>query len=588
MTQVEVELKARADKAEKEIQSLRKELEKVTQAQKDFADEAKGGFKDAEKATGGFLNGVKKIGKGIGQLGKLTGIVFLVTEAFNILKDIFQQNQTVVDAVEVATTALSLAFNDLFKFISSNVGTITGFFKELFENPTEKIKELGTAIKDGVIKRLEQGLEALGLFGKAMLKFFSGDLTGAAALGSQAFTELFDVVTGEDGGLETIKEGFTKAKDALVDYTVSTVNSAKEIVAANKSVAFTEAELERQQLKSNIQAERQRQIRDDDTKSIKDRIAANEELGKIQEKQIQREKELAQQLLNAALLNEKKLPNDEAAVAVLEARNRLLEIQERIEGQASEQLSNKIALERELNDLNETAIEGQNRRAIEAQKFNDELIEGDLARLLQQKQTLDAEVQLERDRLNAKIALYAEGTQARMDAEQELLDFEQEKQLEGVEIEKATQAAKLDVASQTFGNLAAIFGEASGVGKAAAIAQTTIDTYAAAQAAYKSMVGIPVVGPALGAVAAAAAVAGGIANVKKITAIGDPVEKPSVPTGRQAQAPAFNIVGSSPENQLAQVIGEQEQQPVKAYVVSNEVSNQQALDRNIQSTASLG
>ena len=585
MTQVEVELKARADKAEKEIQSLRKELEKVTQAQKDFADKAKSGFKDAEKATGGFLNGVKRIGKGIGQLGKLTGIVFLVTEAFNILKDIFSQNQTVVDAVEVATTALSLAFNDLFKFISSNVGAVVGFFKQLFTDPLNTIKELAASIKDQLVQRFQQLIKAAGLAGQALGAFFSGDFASGAALATMAAKEFTEFTTTT---FEKVKDAVGGAAQSLVDYTKTTVDSAKEIVAANKSVAFTEAELERQQLKSNIQAERQRQIRDDDTKSIQDRIAANEELGKIQEKQIQREKELAQQLLNAALLNEKKLPNDEAAVAVLEARNRLLEIQERIEGQASEQLSNKIALERELNDLNETAIEGQNRRAIEAQKFNDELIEGDLARLLQQKQTLDAEVQLERDRLNAKIALYAEGTQARMDAEQELLDFEQEKQQEGVEIEKATQAAKLDVASQTFGNLAAIFGEASGVGKAAAIAQTTIDTYAAAQAAYKSMAGIPVVGPALGAVAAAAAVAGGIANVKKITAIGDPVEKPSVPTGRQAQAPAFNIVGSSPENQLAQVIGEQEQQPVKAYVVSNEVSTQQALDRNIQSTASLG
>ena len=54
------------------------------------------------------------------------------------------------------------------------------------------------------------------------------------------------------------------------------------------------------------------------------------------------------------------------------------------------------------------------------------------------------------------------------------------------------------------------------------------------------------------------------------------------------QAPAFNVVGAAPENQLAQVLGEQEQKPIKAFVVSSEVSNQQALDRKIQSGASLG
>ena len=55
------------------------------------------------------------------------------------------------------------------------------------------------------------------------------------------------------------------------------------------------------------------------------------------------------------------------------------------------------------------------------------------------------------------------------------------------------------------------------VGKAAAISQTVMDTYAAAQASYKALAGIPVVGPGLGAAAAAAAVAGGLARVSAIS-----------------------------------------------------------------------
>ena len=46
--------------------------------------------------------------------------------------------------------------------------------------------------------------------------------------------------------------------------------------------------------------------------------------------------------------------------------------------------------------------------------------------------------------------------------------------------------------------------------------QVVIDTYAAANAAYKAMAGIPVVGPALGIAAAAAAIASGLANVQQI------------------------------------------------------------------------
>jgi hypothetical protein len=54
------------------------------------------------------------------------------------------------------------------------------------------------------------------------------------------------------------------------------------------------------------------------------------------------------------------------------------------------------------------------------------------------------------------------------------------------------------------------------VGKAAAIAQATIQMYTAATGAYASMSSIPYVGPALGAAAAAAAIAAGLANISSI------------------------------------------------------------------------
>lgn len=84
------------------------------------------------------------------------------------------------------------------------------------------------------------------------------------------------------------------------------------------------------------------------------------------------------------------------------------------------------------------------------------------------------------------------------------------------QIEDAVQQNKLQLVSSTFGNVAAVLGKESQLGKTAAIAQTTIDTYKAATSAYSAMSGIPIVGPALGAVAAAAAVVAGLANVRKI------------------------------------------------------------------------
>ena len=92
----------------------------------------------------------------------------------------------------------------------------------------------------------------------------------------------------------------------------------------------------------------------------------------------------------------------------------------------------------------------------------------------------------------------------------------------------------------------------------------------------------------MGAVAAAAAVAAGIANVKKITSIGPAVSGGGGSAPSAPQAPDFNVVGASDTNQLAQAIGQDKKEPVKAYVVSNDVTNAQALDRNIVEGASIG
>lgn len=59
-------------------------------------------------------------------------------------------------------------------------------------------------------------------------------------------------------------------------------------------------------------------------------------------------------------------------------------------------------------------------------------------------------------------------------------------------------------------------------------------------------------------------------------------------SGGAPAAPTFNVVGQGGANQIAQSIAGQEQQPLKAYVVSNDVTTSQSLDRNITSNASMG
>jgi hypothetical protein len=100
------------------------------------------------------------------------------------------------------------------------------------------------------------------------------------------------------------------------------------------------------------------------------------------------------------------------------------------------------------------------------------------------------------------------------------------------QIEQTKQDNKVKLASDAFGTLAGIFGAESKAGKAAAIAQTTIDTYQSAVSAFKALSGIPIVGPALGAIASAGAIASGLKAVKQITSTKSPeIKRPNYAGG---------------------------------------------------------
>lgn len=88
--------------------------------------------------------------------------------------------------------------------------------------------------------------------------------------------------------------------------------------------------------------------------------------------------------------------------------------------------------------------------------------------------------------------------------------------------DKAVAESKVQYAmigAQAMQSAAQIVGEETKVGKAMMVASAIMNTYASANQAYNAMAGIPYVGPALGAAAAAAAVVSGLANVKQILSV---------------------------------------------------------------------
>ena len=89
----------------------------------------------------------------------------------------------------------------------------------------------------------------------------------------------------------------------------------------------------------------------------------------------------------------------------------------------------------------------------------------------------------------------------------------------------------------------------------------------------------------------ASILAAGISGAKSITAGGSGgggASDSGGGGGSASQPPAFNVVGTSSTNQLAQTIAGQQQQPIKTYVVANDVSTAQSLERNIIQSATIG
>jgi hypothetical protein len=109
------------------------------------------------------------------------------------------------------------------------------------------------------------------------------------------------------------------------------------------------------------------------------------------------------------------------------------------------------------------------------------------------------------------------------------------------------QSIQLQQADAFFGQLAQLSKsenkKIAAIGKAAAIAQTTIKTYEAATSAYASLAGIPYVGPVLGAAAAAAAIAAGMANVRAIQS-----QSPGYRTGGEFMVGGGGVSDSVPVN----------------------------------------
>ena len=548
--------------------------------------------KSSTKSVGGLAKGFKGMGVAI----KAAGIGLLL-QAMGILKELFDNNQKTVDLFNTTFNTLQVAFSDFAKWVESNIGTFTGFFKDIFENPKERMLELGRALQEGVIARFEQLLEVFGYWGKALLAVVKGDFMGAMNAVKEAGKQSADVITGVDGSFEAVKETIKNTAKAVANYTKETIKQGQAMTETNKQAEIAEVLAQGLIEKYDRQAEKLRQVRDDETLTIEQRKKANEELGAVLDEQERVMLENAQKVVDAKarqLALDK--DNIEFQKEYIQATNELAGIEAQVDGFRSEYKMNQNALDREAIDLliskaeteQEVAeIEAEAAIAAEANLYNQLDLEEELNKKLYDSRLATLEQQK---------SLYKEGTQAYQDMVGEMKTLESERTLQlgeearkRTELERATREANLQIASDALGVLMS-FNELYDE-----------DDEAAAKKAFdrnkKLQIGQAVINTAQGIMAqlavpqdaltgqnfakAAIVAATGAAQIAKIRSTefefaGDT----GVDTGglsAPSTSPQFNIVGASGQNAILESL---QRNPVKAYVVGSDVTSQQELDRN--------
>ena len=492
-----------------------------------------------EGATKKGKKGFKGLGvaiKGVGTALKAAGIGIIVALLAKLM-EVFSSNQKVLDAFDTAMTALNIAFNDLFDFLNNNIGAFTGFFKDIFENPQQALKDFGDMIQNNIIERFNSLLDTFGYVGSALGALFKGKFKEAGKFAKMAGKEMVDVATGIDNSYDKTVETVTKATNAIVKYTKKVINNAAAITETKKAAnraAVEFAKLNAQYLKD---AEIQRQIRDDETKTFAERIEANNKLNDILGEQQKLQREQIQAGIDAAQAQYNINANEENYIALQGEKVRMLELEETITGQLSEQKTNAVALEKELQEAQkEIRAEGMSGMERELQELKDAYkLKEKMAKKSGMKTTA-----ITKQYEKAKSKIVQENVNAQLEA---------------------------------FSGLAAGLSALAGDNKALAVASAVIDTYVGANKAFAQ-------GGVVGYVTAAGVIAAGLANVRTImaTEVPGPDSTPppaTTPPAPQMMSGAFELSGGV------------ENEPTKAYVVTDEMTSSQNQLANIRRRATI-
>lgn len=682
-------------------------LKKLTKAEKDLEkeqaklnksiDENAKATKDAKKSGGSFLDTLKAF-----------SVVGAVTTAFGFLKDSLMKNQKVADAVGAVFTTIDNVMSALVEVItnvidkvgkSSNgfdaLGKVIGGLLTLSITPLKLafggislfIQECQLAWEQSffgddnpeTIKKLNEKIAET----KEGLKETASDAINA---GKDIVNNFGDAVTQVGQVIEGVVDGASKINVKAI------YENAKATTQLKNTAELASASLQGVVEEYDRQAEKLRQIRDDDSNSIQDRIKANNELGDVLKNQQQAMLALANQKIASAKAElSANSSSIELQKALIEAENERKGVLAQIAGLESEQKANAVALNKELIAMNKALSDSEHELLVGRQTANAELMKDELAKNQELQRIRDEERVRELARLQSEVDSYKDGTQAKVDAQiaynakkqeldiedanakaerdaitkqreldertqrdanvsseyalkKQLIDLdlvnaydksaklieiarsESEFQLQQLQVQRDAEIADAeakglatteirqkyalkaqtintalaksekdlakariqanveagDAIANSLSQLSQLMGEQTGVGKALAVASTTISTITSAQKAFESAQSLPFgLGAIIGPINAGIAIATGIANVKKILAVKVPNttggtgggSMPSNSAVSQPQPPLPPQQGSTLMNQ--DQVNAMGNVTARAYVVESDVTGSQ-------------
>ena len=526
----EVEIKVKIDGVEytqDQLKDLAKGAKKAGEGMDDLGKKTKDAGKEAtifDDIKGKFSDmtgGIKKVVTSFKTLkGAIaaTGVGALVV-ALGTLISYFTTTEEGSKKLAIATETLKLLWGELTEIAAGLGEKLVNAFK----NPKQALLDFGKLIVDNIIERFRSALEVVGSLGSALMNVFKGNFKAALDDVKNAGSELVDVFTGVDGSVEKIAEAapkvFNKVKEAIAEAT----ETATKLVDATRSIRDEQQRLIVENANLNKELEEQRKIAEDTTRTYDERKAALEKVGETQIK-------LAENLKNQAA-----------------AEENLLKLQ--IENESN--YEKREELETQLAEATAARIESETALSIvelEASKLATELDLEELDRKTAINDTIAglrlANIQDAREKAFEELRIAEEQALAELDL---LKATEEQKQAVRDEFAKArtqlnreTTENELQLTQDAFSTISGAFEEGTAAFKVFKSAETIISTYSAAQKAYESAVGIPVIGPAIAPGVAAAAVASGLATLRQINS----TEVPQYAFGGMIPGPSHSAGGT--------------------------------------------